>query len=167
MLFKRGEVTKWNVWFGLQFNVGNQQIQSDAINPWMRLELPVQCPRQRQKAHFRTNFPSKTDSIPKKEVRRLIRLIRICTDDVLDFCKSMYTDYIYIYIQFLHGIISMPFKYARNSVQESRGIGMATGVFSTWPIPRSDSGDEPQAAAKVGSNSFVFLRSSHIVITNR
>lgn len=64
----------------------------------MRLELPVQCPRQRQKAHFRTNFPSKTDSIPKKEVRRLIRLIRICTDDVLDFCKSMYIDYIYIFI---------------------------------------------------------------------
>ena len=92
----------------------------------MRLELPFQCPRQ--KAHSRTNFPSKTDSIPKQEV---IRLIRICTDDVLDFCKSMYIDYIYIFIPFLHGIISMPFKYARNSVQESRGIGMATGAFST------------------------------------
>lgn len=70
--------TRWShqveclVWSTVQcrsklLNVGNQQIQWHTINPWMRLESPFQCPRQRQKAHFRTNFPSKTKSIPKKK----------------------------------------------------------------------------------------------------
>ena len=156
MLFKRGEVTKWNVWFGLQFNVApnssmlgiNKFNDTRSILEWDWNRLFNAQDKDKKPILGRISL-QKQRVFPKKEVRRLIRLIRIWTDDVLDFCKSMCISVICLH-----------------SVQESRGIGMATGVGNltnskVW-LRRWTS-----SCCQGGKQLVVFLRSSNIVITNR